>query len=131
MRIQNAYIVYDKESYMSSKASGEFEIKEDSGTIKYYGELEATAKYRAEGFRSLSPKSPYWIDTETISGNLNGHAGSFILECVHTIDNTSPDISVVSGSGTDELKGLTGIMTINHKEGKFYYEFNYTLPMNI
>jgi Protein of unknown function (DUF3224) len=128
----------NKENYMSSKASGKCEIKKDSepfnlnqgnsGTIKYYGELEATAKCRAEGFsRSLSPESPYWIDTETIYGDLQGRKGSFVLQCIHTIKNTPPDILVVSGSGTEELTGLTGRMTIHYKEENFYYEFNYAL----
>ena len=37
-------------------------------------------------------------------------------------------ISVVPDSGTGELAGLGGTMTINIVDGKHLYEFDYTLP---
>jgi hypothetical protein len=36
------------------------------------------------------------------------------------------NISVVPDSGTDQLAGLTGMMTIKIDEGKHSYEFDYT-----
>lgn len=36
-------------------------------------------------------------------------------------------ITVVPDSGTDELVGLAGKMTINIVDGKHFYEFEYTL----
>jgi hypothetical protein len=37
-------------------------------------------------------------------------------------------VSVVPDSGTDQLAGLAGTMTIRITEGKHFYEFEYTLP---
>jgi len=36
-------------------------------------------------------------------------------------------ITVVPDSGTDELLGLAGTMTIKITDGKHFYEFDYTL----
>ncbi len=36
-------------------------------------------------------------------------------------------VTVVPDSGTDELIGLTGKMSINIADGKHFYEFDYTL----
>jgi uncharacterized protein DUF3224 len=36
-------------------------------------------------------------------------------------------ITVVPDSGTDQLVGLNGKMTINIVDGKHFYEFEYTL----
>jgi hypothetical protein len=37
-------------------------------------------------------------------------------------------ITVVPDSGTDQLTGLAGTMTIKIDNGKHSYEFEYTLP---
>ena len=37
-------------------------------------------------------------------------------------------ISVIPDSGTEDLSGITGTMTIDIKEGKHFYGFDYTLP---
>jgi hypothetical protein len=42
----------------------------------------------------------------------------------------SLSITVVPGSGTGQLTGLTGKMNIIIADGKHTYDFNYTLPEN-
>ena len=37
-------------------------------------------------------------------------------------------IMVVPDSGTDELMGLTGTLSINIVEGKHFYDFLYSFP---
>jgi hypothetical protein len=37
-------------------------------------------------------------------------------------------INVVPDSGTDELKGISGKLTIKIENGKHSYEFDYSLP---
>ena len=37
-------------------------------------------------------------------------------------------IKVVPDSGTGQLTGLSGTMTINIVDGKHFYEFDYDLP---
>ena len=37
-------------------------------------------------------------------------------------------VTVIPDSGTDELAGLTGTMTIEIKDGKHFYGLDYTIP---
>jgi hypothetical protein len=37
-------------------------------------------------------------------------------------------ITVVPDSGTEELKGITGLVTIKIENGKHFYDFEYSLP---
>jgi len=37
-------------------------------------------------------------------------------------------ITVVPDSGTDQLTGITGTMTIDIRDGKHFYTFDYRLP---
>jgi hypothetical protein len=37
-------------------------------------------------------------------------------------------ITVVPDSGTDELAGLTGTLSINIVDGRHFYDFIYTVP---
>jgi hypothetical protein len=37
-------------------------------------------------------------------------------------------ITVVPDSGTGDLAGIAGTMTIDIKDGKHFYTFDYTLP---
>jgi hypothetical protein len=56
--------------------------------------------------------------------------GSFVLQHTGTMTRGAPElgITVVPDSGTGELVGLAGKMTIKIVEGKHFYEFDYTLP---
>ena len=35
---------------------------------------------------------------------------------------------VVPGSGTEQLAGISGALTITNRDGKHFYELQYTLP---
>ena len=37
-------------------------------------------------------------------------------------------ITVIPDSGTEELTGITGTMTIDIRDGKHFYGFDYTVP---
>lgn len=38
------------------------------------------------------------------------------------------EILVVPGSGTEQLAGIGGALTITNRDGKHFYELQYTLP---
>jgi hypothetical protein len=53
------------------------------------------------------------------------------LSCRHWNDDARRaelTITVVPDSGTDDLVGLTGLLTIRIDEGKHSYDFEYALP---
>jgi hypothetical protein len=57
-------------------------------------------------------------------------AATDVLQHSSTLTRGTPQqsITVVLDSGTGQLAGLTGKMTINIADGKHSYGFNYTLP---
>ena len=67
---------------------------------------------------------------EVVTGTLGGRKGSFALQHFATMDVRGPEMQVIvtPGSGTDELKGLSGTLTIRVENKQHLYELDYTLP---
>jgi hypothetical protein len=70
-----------------------------------------------------------YVALERVNGSLQGHSGTFALQHTGTMTRGAPDltITVVPDSGTGQLTGLAGKMTITIADGKHSYEFEYTL----
>jgi len=70
------------------------------------------------------------VAMERVSGTLHGRRGTFVLQHTGTMTRGAPQLSVtvVPDSGTEELEGLAGAMTIIIEGGKHSYELDYTLP---
>ena len=97
---------------------------------QFHGDLKATSQGEMLAFRTAIANSAGYVAIERISGTLGGRRGSFVLQHSSTMNRgvALQNISVVPDSGTDELKGLAGRMTIVIAEGgKHAYEFEYTL----
>jgi hypothetical protein len=78
-------------------------------------------------------KSGAYIAMETFTGTLQGKTGGFALHHTGIMRNGTPDltINVVPDSGTGQLTGITGKMTIIiAADGKHSYDFEYTLNTN-
>jgi hypothetical protein len=60
-------------------------------------------------------------------GSLSGKKGSFVLQHFGIMNKGENRLilEVVSDSGTDELVGLVGEMSINVEDGQHIYEFEY------
>jgi hypothetical protein len=60
-------------------------------------------------------------------GSLSGKKGSFVLQHFGIMNKGENRLilEVVSDSGTDELVGLEGEMSINVEGGQHIYEFEY------
>jgi hypothetical protein len=71
-----------------------------------------------------------YVAVERVQGAVHGRTGSFAL--LHTGVMARGEqrltISVVPDSGTGDLAGLAGKMTIVIADGKHSYEFEYELP---
>jgi hypothetical protein len=66
---------------------------------------------------------------ERITGTVAGRTGSFALQHSGVMNHGIPqlNITVVPDSGTGQLAGLSGSLTIERKDGKHYYDLEYTL----
>ena len=68
-----------------------------------------------------------YVAIERVTGTLAGKQGSFALQHTGTMDRGAQQlrISVVPDSGTGDLTGLTGELTIQIAGGQHSYEFQY------
>lgn len=128
---------------MTNRALGTFEVKlnpQDDGpdaavgrmTIdkQFQGDLSGTSK--GQMIMSSSPSvqgSAGYVAIEKVTATLNGRSGSFYLQHSGTMTRGAGEltITVIPDSGTDELTGLQGKMTIIIADGKHSYEFDYDL----
>jgi hypothetical protein len=94
-----------------------------------HGDLEATSK--GEMFSGGDPKQGVagYVAIEVVTGVLDGKNGSFALQHSATMDQSGPKMSViiVPGSGTGELKGISGTFDIQIANGQHSYNLEYTL----
>jgi hypothetical protein len=96
----------------------------------FHGDLEATSRGQMLTGMSSVKGSAGYVAIERVTGTLGGRRGSFILQHTGTMDRGTPQlvITVVPDSGTDELTGLRGTMTIDVAPGGAHsYDFDYTL----
>ncbi|MGA7572389.1 MAG: DUF3224 domain-containing protein [Terriglobales bacterium] len=95
-----------------------------------HGDLEATTK--GEMFSAGDPKSGVagYVAIEVVTGTLGGKHGSFALQHSATMDKSGPKMTVivVPGSGTGELKGISGTFAIQIANGQHAYDLEYILP---
>jgi hypothetical protein len=99
---------------------------------QFHGDLEATSKGQmlAAGNGAKGSSGAY-VALERVTGTLKGRSGSFALVHTGIMTRGTPQltITVVPDSGTGQLAGIAGKMTINiAADGKHSYDLEYTLP---
>ncbi|MGA2560195.1 MAG: DUF3224 domain-containing protein [Terracidiphilus sp.] len=135
-----------KDPVMTRHAEGTFDVKTTplaadeatNGTLigryslvkQYHGSLDATSKGEMLGAGDPSSGNAGYVAIEQVTGTLDGHTGSFALQHIGAMEGGSYKLSVavVPDSGTAQLTGLSGTLTIIIANGKHSYTFEYTLP---
>jgi hypothetical protein len=130
---------------MKTAATGEFTVKmtpqpwsenADHGlgrfllNKQYYGDLEATAEGQMLSAGDGKPgSSAVYVAIERVTGSLQGRNGSFVLYHTGVMNKGVPTLSVAVApdSGTGDLNGLSGELTIQIADGKHSYHFSYAL----
>jgi hypothetical protein len=132
---------------MTNHASGPFDVKvipqDDNSADQLLGRLTLDKHYHGDldgaGIGQMLTASTEvkgsgaYVAIERVTGNLKGHTGSFVLQHAGTMIQGVGQltITVVPGSGTGQLAGISGKMTINIAlDGKHSYDFEYTLRGN-
>jgi hypothetical protein len=144
-RLGNSNQGVEEASAMTEHAHGVFEVKltpqppEDKSeglTLgrmlldkQFHGDLEATSQGQMLTGMTAVQGSGAYVAIERVSGTLHGRRGSFILQHLGIMTRGAPqlDVAVVPDSGTGELVGLTGVMTIVIAGGKHSYDLAYSL----
>jgi hypothetical protein len=97
---------------------------------RFHGDLDAASKGQMLSVMTPVKGSAGYVAIEEVTGTLDGKRGSFVLQHSATMNRGIPDLTiiVVPDSGTAELTGLTGSMTISNEGGEHSYAFEYSLP---
>ena len=129
---------------MTTHASGAFdvtltpqaseEIREGQSAARllidkqFHGDLQATSKGQMLSVGTEVKGSAGYVAMEWVRGILNGRSGRFALQHSGTMTRGAPTLSitVVPDSGTGELAGISGQMTIDIVDGKHFYDFEYS-----
>ena len=93
----------------------------------FHGDLEATSVGDMLSARTAMPGSAAYVAIEQVSGRLGDRAGSFVLVHYGAMKAGAHQLTleVVPDSGTGELAGLAGSMTIEIEDGVHRYAFAY------
>lgn len=96
---------------------------------QFSGDLEANSKGQMLAVRTEIQGSAGYVAMECVIGTLHGQSGTFALQHSGTMTRGAPHLSVtvVPDSGTGELAGIAGTMTITLAEGKHSYDLDYTI----
>jgi len=130
---------------MEAVAKGSFDVKmtpltwsetlvdqELSGFLlekTFHGDLEASSQGQMLSAGTNEKGSAGYVAIEKVTGTLHGHNGSFMMQHNGIMNRGVPQLSIVivPDSGTGDLTGLAGALTIHIADGKHSYELAYTL----
>jgi hypothetical protein len=96
---------------------------------QYHGDLEGTSQGEMLSVLDRQKGSGGYVAMERVTGKLQGRSGSFVLQHNATMNHGVPylNIIVVPDSGTGELTGISGSMTIRIEGGQHSYDFEYAI----
>ena len=133
-----------KAAAMTTRAHGTFDVKlaplaDDkvegaslgrmSIDKQLHGDLEGSSKGEMLTAVTGVKGSAGYVAIERVRGKLGGRTGTFVLQHSGTMTRGAQQlaITVVPDSGTGDLAGLTGTMSIRIEDGKHFYDFDYSL----
>jgi hypothetical protein len=138
--------VQPKETCSTNHARGLFDVKTTAQALsekvadptlgrmslekQYHGDLEASGKGEMLTISTGVKGSGVYVAVERVTGTLQGRKGSFALYHTGVMTRGTPElrITVVPDSGTDQLAGIAGTLSIQIENGKHSYDLVYTLP---
>jgi len=130
---------------MSHHAKGTFEVKLVPQTVthtelaesigrmsidkKFAGDLTGTSLGEMLSAMGTIKGSAGYVAIEKVTGTLQGKTGTFCLQHTGVMNRGTPSltVTVIPDSGTGELNGISGTLTIKIENKQHYYEFDYTL----
>lgn len=131
---------------MTTIASGRFAVRIDpagdadatDGTAlarstldkTYHGDLDASAQGQMLTAITQTRGSAVYVAIERVDGVLHGRRGTFCLAHYGRMARGEQHqrIEIVPDSGTGDLAGIAGTLSIRIADGVHHYELTYTLP---
>ncbi len=96
----------------------------------FAGALTAVSTVQMLAARTAIENSAGYVAIERIVGSVAGRTGSFVVVHVGLMNRGARALTVqiVPDSGTQELTGIAGSMSIEIVDAKHTYQLDYTLP---
>ena len=96
---------------------------------QFHGDLEATSKGEMLTAVTAIKNSAAYVAIERVTGTLHGRRGTFVLQHtgIMTRGTGQLTVAVVPDSGTGDLEGLVGTMSITIVGREHSYDFEYGL----
>lgn len=96
----------------------------------FHGPLEATSVGQMIAGGVEANGSRVYVALETVTGTLEGRAGSFVLAHRGTMTRGGSQLSVIIApdSGTGDLSGISGELTIDIVDKVHHYALSFVLP---
>lgn len=95
----------------------------------FHGDLEGTSRGQMMSVLTETKGSAGYVAIELVTGTLSGRAGTFLLQhnglMVRGMGTLT--INVIPDSGTGDLTGIRGTMTIKVVEKQHTYELEYAI----
>jgi Protein of unknown function (DUF3224) len=112
------------DDYADGKTLGRLTIDKN-----FHGDLTGSSRGQMLSAMGGVKGSAGYVAIECVSGTLAGRTGTFVLQHSGTMNRgeSSLALGVVPDSGTGELAGLSGTMTIEIANGAHNYRFAYSL----
>ena len=130
---------------MTARATGTFDVKlnplandaDPQGSTlarlsidkEFKGDIEGTSKGEMLSAGTQVKGSAGYVAMERVTASVHGKRGTFVLQHNATMTRGAPQlhIAVVPDSGTGELEGITGTLSIIIEGKKHSYQFDYSL----
>lgn len=95
----------------------------------FHGDLEATSRGELLTATPGVEGSAGYVAIEQVAGTLHGKRGTFVLQHYGLMGRGENrlTVEVVPDSGTGELEGLSGRLSIRIEDGEHFYELEYEL----
>jgi hypothetical protein len=97
---------------------------------QFAGDLVGTSKGEMLSAQTDTKGSACYVAIEKVVGELDGRKGTFVFQHSGTMERGQSHLSVavVPDSGTEGFVGIKGTLQIDIKEGKHFYDFEYSIP---
>jgi hypothetical protein len=96
---------------------------------QYAGDFSGTGQGEMLSAGNPAAGSAGYVAIEHVTGTLHGRGGSFALQHSGTMHGGASKlaIAIVPGSGTGDLFGIEGTLTLDIIDRKHHYRIDYTL----
>ena len=124
---------------MEAKGNFDIQMKPEQASVegvgrfavakRFRGDMEGTSAGEMLSFRTQTAGSAGYVLIEHVSGTLKGKSGSFMIQHFGLMDRNKPELraEIIPDSGTGDLTGITGRMSINPVDNHAYL-LAYSLP---